>query len=471
MRAGVRADPPLLVRSRRSRLPRRRRARADQGPRAAGRRELPCATAPRCTRSTPAGRRSPREYDPKPVLMGETYVELPKLWRYAQQLDLVQNFAFLKAELDRRRAAADRRARSRRSSPRARSPVWFGSNHDHSRLATRWAGGDERKARAALFLLLTLRGTRMLYQGDELALARRRRSGRPDHRPRRPAARPRADADALDADAVPSGASRGCRSPTRAATSRTQQCRSREHAQLRARADRAAARVRGRAVRDAAERSRRLGLRARRRSLRRQPDRPSSPATRATPLEPWEAVILERLGRRETRGERVVSRSHRRISASELGCRRARRRAVARSRPPERPRRAGPRATCRRRGPCHSSATSNATSASAPSRTSRAIPIGSPSDERDEDVVVASRRAPAASRSDAAERRSSRPRTGATASEVRAGRRPPGRRRASAVPERPDRDPLTTSACIEPPTLQARARGGSSAALSNPSPP
>src|SRR4029079_2587027 len=52
-----------------------------------------------------------------------------------------------------------------------RAPVWFGSNHDHSRLATRWAGGDERKARAALFLLLTLRGTPILYQGDEIALA------------------------------------------------------------------------------------------------------------------------------------------------------------------------------------------------------------------------------------------------------------------------------------------------------------
>jgi glycosidase len=40
--------------------------------------------------------------------------------------------------------------------PANRDPVWFGSNHDHSRLATRWAAGDERKARAALFLLLTL---------------------------------------------------------------------------------------------------------------------------------------------------------------------------------------------------------------------------------------------------------------------------------------------------------------------------
>jgi alpha-glucosidase len=32
------------------------------------------------------------------------------------------------------------------------------------------AGGDERKARAALFLLLTLRGTPVLYYGDELGM-------------------------------------------------------------------------------------------------------------------------------------------------------------------------------------------------------------------------------------------------------------------------------------------------------------
>jgi alpha-glucosidase len=49
-------------------------------------------------------------------------------------------------------------------------PVWTGSNHDTSRAMTRWAGGDERKARAILFLLLTLRGTPFLYQGEELAL-------------------------------------------------------------------------------------------------------------------------------------------------------------------------------------------------------------------------------------------------------------------------------------------------------------
>ena len=49
-------------------------------------------------------------------------------------------------------------------------PVWTGSNHDAGRLATRWAGGDERKARAALMMLLTLRGTPFLYYGDEIGL-------------------------------------------------------------------------------------------------------------------------------------------------------------------------------------------------------------------------------------------------------------------------------------------------------------
>jgi alpha-glucosidase len=110
-----------------------------------------------------------REYDPKPMFMGETYVELPKLWAYAQHLDLVQNFPFLKAELTVE-ALQPIVELVEAKLPAGRDPVWCGSNHDHSRLATRWAEGDERKARAALFLLLTLRGSTVLYQGDELAL-------------------------------------------------------------------------------------------------------------------------------------------------------------------------------------------------------------------------------------------------------------------------------------------------------------
>jgi alpha-glucosidase len=44
------------------------------------------------------------------------------------------------------------------------------SNHDVPRFATRTCGGDERKIRCALLALLTLRGTAVLYQGDEIGL-------------------------------------------------------------------------------------------------------------------------------------------------------------------------------------------------------------------------------------------------------------------------------------------------------------
>ena len=109
------------------------------------------------------------EYIPKPMLMGETYVTLNKIFDYYAHLDLAQNFPFLLAEfdIDELRPIVET---TMKKLPKGREPVWFGSNHDHSRMATRWAGGDERKHRAALFLLMTLPGCAVLYQGDELGL-------------------------------------------------------------------------------------------------------------------------------------------------------------------------------------------------------------------------------------------------------------------------------------------------------------
>ena len=49
-------------------------------------------------------------------------------------------------------------------------PTWVLSNHDNSRHRTRY-GNSARRARAAAVLLLTLRGTPVLYQGEELGLA------------------------------------------------------------------------------------------------------------------------------------------------------------------------------------------------------------------------------------------------------------------------------------------------------------
>jgi alpha-glucosidase len=51
--------------------------------------------------------------------------------------------------------------------------VWTGSNHDVSRLASRWCEGDPAKVRLALLMLLTLRGTPVLFQGDEIGLTDR----------------------------------------------------------------------------------------------------------------------------------------------------------------------------------------------------------------------------------------------------------------------------------------------------------
>ena len=79
------------------------------------------------------------------------------------------NFVFINAALEAeamRRVVEDTEALL----PEGAWPIWTGSNHDVSRLATRWAGGDLAKVRCALLILLTLRGTPFLYQGDEIGL-------------------------------------------------------------------------------------------------------------------------------------------------------------------------------------------------------------------------------------------------------------------------------------------------------------
>jgi alpha-glucosidase len=53
--------------------------------------------------------------------------------------------------------------------PRGAWPTWVLSNHDNPRHRTRY-GGSEARARAAAVLLLTLRGTPFLFQGEELGL-------------------------------------------------------------------------------------------------------------------------------------------------------------------------------------------------------------------------------------------------------------------------------------------------------------
>jgi alpha-glucosidase len=113
-------------------------------------------------------------FDPQRILVGETYVlELDQLIPYygngEDELNLAFNFLFVHAPLD----AAQLRTvveGVEAKLPAGAWPVYTGSNHDAGRLATRWAQEDPRRARAALLMLLCLRGTPFLYYGDEIAL-------------------------------------------------------------------------------------------------------------------------------------------------------------------------------------------------------------------------------------------------------------------------------------------------------------
>ena len=113
-------------------------------------------------------------YAHEPVLLGEAYVMDPRrlaayFGRDGDELHLAFDFPLLHAPFQ---PAALRRAIAATGvlEDAGAWPARAGSNHDAGRLATRWAGGDEDRARCALLLLLTLRGTPVLYYGDELAL-------------------------------------------------------------------------------------------------------------------------------------------------------------------------------------------------------------------------------------------------------------------------------------------------------------
>ena len=112
--------------------------------------------------------------DPPKILVGETYVlDLDQLIPYYGQgedeLHLAFNFLFVHAPFDAGALSAVV-AGVEEKLPEVAWPVYTGSNHDAGRLATRWADGDERRARVALMMLLTLRGTPFLYYGDEIGM-------------------------------------------------------------------------------------------------------------------------------------------------------------------------------------------------------------------------------------------------------------------------------------------------------------
>ncbi len=113
-------------------------------------------------------------YDPPRLLLGETPVDdAATLASYyganLDELQLAFNFPFINAPLEAPAMRAVVEGIEAMLPPGA-WPAWTGSNHDMFRFATRWAHDDPQKARAALVMLLGLRGTPVLYQGDEIGL-------------------------------------------------------------------------------------------------------------------------------------------------------------------------------------------------------------------------------------------------------------------------------------------------------------
>ena len=116
------------------------------------------------------------EFDDR-MLAGEVYLlDLERVVAYVssgEELDLAHNFVFLHQPWDAQAIRTTVETWTELAGPIA-WPAWFLSNHDHSRVATRFAGADpgsgERRARLAAMLMATMRGTPFIYQGEELGL-------------------------------------------------------------------------------------------------------------------------------------------------------------------------------------------------------------------------------------------------------------------------------------------------------------
>ena len=113
------------------------------------------------------------QYDPPRLLLGETYVldveRLRPFYGDDDELQLAFNFVFLHSPF----TAAGLSSivdETERTLQGPAWPVWAISTHDLPRYVDRWCGGSVERARCALVMLLTLRGTPVLYYGDELAM-------------------------------------------------------------------------------------------------------------------------------------------------------------------------------------------------------------------------------------------------------------------------------------------------------------
>jgi alpha-glucosidase len=110
---------------------------------------------------------------PGHLLVGETYLfdlqRLAQFYGHGDKLDLAFNFLFAHSGFAAGEISSIVEGTETALPPDA-WPVWFGSNHDVGRFATRWCGDDDRKVRCALLVILCLRGTAFLYYGGEIGM-------------------------------------------------------------------------------------------------------------------------------------------------------------------------------------------------------------------------------------------------------------------------------------------------------------
>jgi alpha-glucosidase len=106
------------------------------------------------------------------LLLGEVFLlDTARVARYVRpgELHLGMNFPFTLAPWEEPTLRRRIERAYREHDAVGAWPTWVLSNHDLSRHRTRY-GGSEQRARAAAVLLLTLRGTPIVYQGEELGL-------------------------------------------------------------------------------------------------------------------------------------------------------------------------------------------------------------------------------------------------------------------------------------------------------------
>lgn len=113
-------------------------------------------------------------YPEKRLLLGETTLvfdvtKIATFYGKQDELDMAFNFGFTQSQFNAGRLK-EIVSETELSIKNPDWPVWTSSNHDTPRFPSRWAKNDERKIRCALMLLMCLRGTPVLYYGDELGM-------------------------------------------------------------------------------------------------------------------------------------------------------------------------------------------------------------------------------------------------------------------------------------------------------------